>query len=594
MKNEKKITTNFLKEYFWILGFLKPYKLAFLCVVACSIFITAVELLMPKVIQVFIDAIVPDKNTELFTVIIGILVVLLFCKIIVGSYKVILERKIQEQASRDLQVELFNQLRRLGFSFFEKTPIGEILSLMNKELNAAQEIYRRYLPGMINGFIFSIISVGIMLYTNVLLSLIIVPSLLVYYIIGPYFEKKAAMYGRKMSENSVNYNQRIYESIASLKEVRAFSQEQWNIKRVLEKLRIHNLSMINTYLYEFVRGSIRRATYYLGAMLLFVVGSYLIRVGDLTIGEFIAFLLYYFTTMHQITSVITVLTEQKVLMHQITRLYEFTNRKPDVFQMNSIVHFKKIKGDIKFDNVYFQYPNSPDILHNFSLDIKRGENIGIVGTSGCGKSTLFKLVARFYDPYKGDILIDGTPIKNLSFEQLRNSVGYVFQETFLFGGSIKENIRFGNPQVSDSEILEAAKLACAHEFIQELPDSYETIVGERGVKLSGGQKQRIAIARMIIKNPQVVLLDEATSALDTITEREVQKNLESFLKEKTTITIAHRISTIKDYDKIIVLENGTIVEAGTYNDLINRQGKLFSLLKGREDSNYLEGETVHA
>jgi ATP-binding cassette subfamily B protein/subfamily B ATP-binding cassette protein MsbA len=224
------------------------------------------------------------------------------------------------------------------------------------------------------------------------------------------------------------------------------------------------------------------------------------------------------------------------------------------------VKLPQIKGELRFENVWFRYAGK-DVLQGFSLDIRPGERVALVGTSGGGKSTILKLINRFYDPQRGAVLLDGVPLTQLSLDQLRDAIGVVFQETYLFGTTVRENIRFGNPEATDEQVEQAAMAANAHEFIMALPNGYDTYVGERGVKLSGGQRQRISIARMFVKNPRIILLDEATSALDSVSEKEVLKALEELMKGRTTIAVAHRLTTVQDYDRIIAVKDGKAVEA---------------------------------
>ncbi|MBP1989401.1 ABC transporter ATP-binding protein [Paenibacillus eucommiae] len=324
-------------------------------------------------------------------------------------------------------------------------------------------------------------------------------------------------------------------------------------------------------------------TYQIGGIAIFIYGYYLLQQNQLSVGAFVSFLMYYFTAMHCLTVVVTNITEQKVLMFQVERLYRFIRLQPQVEEANMPEHLDKVIGEIVFHNVSFAYTAELPVLHNFNLAISPGERVGIVGKSGNGKSTTLKLIGRFYDADQGYISIDGIPIHELSLSSLRTSLGYVFQETYIFGSSVKDNIRFGKPDASDDEVVEAAKSAYAHEFISELPEGYDTLVGERGVKLSGGQKQRIAIARMLIYNPAIVLLDEATSALDNTSEAEVQKAFETLLKGRTVVAVAHRLSTIKQFDRIVFIEDGGIEEMGTYDELLERDGILKRLSTGVND-----------
>jgi ATP-binding cassette subfamily B protein/subfamily B ATP-binding cassette protein MsbA len=577
--------SHLFKVYLWTLSFLKPYKWLFFLVILSSIFITGIELLIPKFIQYFIDVIVPEKNTALFFKLLGGIVVLLTIMIYLSTVRNNLQRIVQEKASRDIHFNIFSHLRKLGFSYFEKTPIGETLSLMNTEVTAVQNLYRQFIPFMIQEAIFSTIAIFILFTMNFKLALIIIPAFLLYYLVGPRFEQKASVLSKELSTNRIALNKKIYETISSLLEVRSYSSEEWEYGRLNDKVHIFNKSMIKAYLYAYLRGTVRRLSYNAGAIAILIYGSVLVRSNNLTVGEFSAFLLYYFTAMHRLTAVVTSMTEQRVLMYQVDKIYQMIKIKPDINEPDQPTYLSEIKGHVEFKDVHFRYPTSDHILKGFSLNVQPGQRIAFVGTSGNGKSTLLKLLGRFYDPSEGDILLDGVPLKKLQLSQIRDSLGYVFQETYLFGTSVRENIRFGKPDATDDQIEKAAKAAYAHEFIQELENGYDTLIGERGIKLSGGQKQRISLARMFLKNPAIILLDEATSALDNVSEVEVQHALDNLLREKTTITVAHRLSTIQDYDQIVVVDKGIVAEQGTYEELMAMRGTFYYLSEGQKDKN---------
>ncbi|HZG57233.1 ABC transporter ATP-binding protein [Paenibacillus sp.] len=329
-----------------------------------------------------------------------------------------------------------------------------------------------------------------------------------------------------------------------------------------------------------------------GGVATFAVGIVLVRDGAMSVGEFTVYALFYFRVMYNLTGIVTLMTEQRILLQQTATLYDFVHRRPAVEEADEPVALERIAGAFRFEDVRFGYPGRPDVVRGFSLDVRPGEKLALVGTSGGGKSTILKLVARFYDPDEGDIRLDGVPLRSLSLGQLREAIGYVFQETYLFGSSVRDNIRFGRPDAPEEDIVAAAKAAFAHDFIAALPDGYDTIVGERGVKLSGGQKQRIAIARMFVKNPSVVLLDEATSALDSVSEQEVQRALDSLLAGRTTIAVAHRLSTVRGFDRIAVVEEGRCAEIGSYDELLERRGFFYRLLEGQQ-SREEEGVPAH-
>ncbi|WP_166237737.1 ABC transporter ATP-binding protein [Paenibacillus turpanensis] len=562
---------------------MKPYwKTLVLLVLAMGV-VSSVELAIPKLIEHFIDVIVPEERatgvkTE-FLLLIGILAAALGLMFGASVLENLSQRQLQEKAARDLQYSMFRHLRKLGFSYFEKRPIGETLSFLNTEVAEVQKLYRQGFPWMINGIVFSAISIGVMVATSVQLTLIVLPSFLLYYIFGPKLERLASVYGKQLAQDRIAEQQKVYESISSLAELRAHGSEAWDMERYQAKVDTHNASFLKMFWYAYLRGSNRRMSYYIGGIVIFVYGYYLFVNNELAAGQFVAFTLYYFAAMHRLTAVVTNITEQKVLMYQAQRLYEFMQTEPDIREPEVSRELKQVRGELCFHDVVFGYEGKPPVLQGLSFTVPAGTRAALVGTSGNGKSTILKLAGRFYDPQEGRITLDGVPVDELSLGSLRNALGYVFQETYLFGASIRENIRFGCPEASDEEVVQAAKAAYADSFIRELPEGYDTVVGERGVKLSGGQRQRIAIARMYMKNPAVVLLDEATSALDNVSEAEVQQALDTLLSGRTILTVAHRLSTIKDYDEIFVLDGGRVVESGTYEALLAAKGVFYSLAK---------------
>ncbi|SFL71316.1 ATP-binding cassette, subfamily B [Gracilibacillus orientalis] len=571
-----------LRVYFWTLSFLKPYKWKLILLILCGLVITGSQLVIPKLIQYFIDTILESQQTNPFLWLIGLVVMLVVLIITFSAIRNIAQRSLQEKASRDMQFSIYSHLRKLGFAYFEKHPVGESLALMNTEVASLQNLYRQLLPWMINNFIFSIISITLMVSISWKLSLILIPSLLLYYIFGPYLEKKASMYGKIMADDRVRFNQKVYESIASINDIRANAAEDWDLSHIKSRYKQLNKMMIKTYWFAFWRGTNRRMSYYIGGVAIIIVGSHLSLTGAMSTGAFVAFLLYYFQTMHILTSVVTTITEQRVLMDQAEKLYKFINIPSVVQEEEHTATIDKVPGNIVFQDVSFHYSDGPSVLSNFSLSINTGQKVALVGASGNGKSTILKLVGRFYDPTKGRILLDSQPIHKLSFRDLRENLGFVFQETYLFGASVRDNILFGKPDASEAEVVEAAKAAFAHDFILELPNGYDTLLGERGVKLSGGQKQRISIARMFIKNPPIILLDEATASLDTISEKEVQAALQRLMHGRTTITVAHRLSTIQHYDHIVLIEKGRVLESGNYDELIGQKGAFYHLSLGQK------------
>lgn len=575
-----KTRSNLTRVYWWTISYLGKYKWHVALFIGCGMMVTGIELSIPKFIQYFIDTVLPDKNTSQF---LQLMLLLFFCIVVLlaaTAVRNLLQRIFQEKAARDLQLGLFRQLRRLGFSYYEQHPVGETLSLFNTEVAAVQQIYRRYFPYIIQGSLTFGIAVFLVVQINVKLTLLIIPFFLSYYLIGPYFERKAALIGREAQQKRTEANKKLYDSVSALLELRAYGAQQWDIRRLINKFATFHKVLFTQYLNAYLRGTVRRVTTYFGALFLFVYGIFLVQGGEMSVGEFIAFASYYFIVMGDLTYIVTLTTEQRILLHQAEKLHQFMHREPDVVEQEQPRLLSTIRGELRFRHVYFGYPQCPEIIRDFNLHIRPGEKVALVGTSGNGKSTLLKLVGRFYDPQQGDIELDSIPIRQLAFSDLRGAMGFVFQETYLYGTTVMENIRFGHPEASDDQVIAAAKAAYAHDFIMQMPQGYETLVGERGIKLSGGQKQRLAIARMFVKNPSIVLLDEATSALDNMSELEVQKALEALLEGRTTIAIAHRLSTVRHYDRIVVVEEGRNAEEGSYEELMERRGLFRKLAEG--------------
>lgn len=583
IRNSKKTVTSF-RVYLWIISYLKKYKFLMLQFILCGLLISFSELVIPKIIQYLIDHVFPQRDYMGFTQILFVVLAVFCVTIAVATYRNKLQRFIQEMPSLDILQSLFEHLRKLGFAYYERHPTGETMSMFREELENIQSIYRKYLPGIVQEGTMFVISASLLVITNSLMSIIVLPCFLSYYLFGPYFEKKAALWALEVQKRRTVVNKKLFDSISGLLELRAFHAVKWDLQNL--KTKHAELNRANTYenWYAYLRGTVRRVTSGLGALFIFAIGIEFIQNGKMTIGEFVAFTILYFYVINNLTRIVTLTTEQRIIVVQAEKLYQFMALQPAVNESEKTVKLEHIKGKITFKDVSFSYAQfGAQTLQNVNFQIYPGEKIALVGKSGHGKTTIIKLFGRFYDPNGGQIFLDDIELDRLSLSQLREAVGYVFQETYMFDSTIRENIRFGNPQMDDHEVIRAAKAAYAHDFITELPSGYDTVIGERGVKLSGGERQRLAIARMFIKNPRIVILDEATSALDNISEHEVKEALDKLMEGRTTIAIAHRLSTVQDYDRILVVEKGCIQEKGTYSDLVSRRGIFYKLLKGQSE-----------
>ncbi|GFN30889.1 ABC transporter ATP-binding protein [Paenibacillus xylaniclasticus] len=567
--------------YRWMLSFLSAYRGPFVIVFLMGIVITTVELLLPKALQIVIDNALPSKDTRLLSEIFFSLIVLVAISIFLTLKKNLIDRRIRENVARDVQIGIYQKIRKLGFSYFEEHPVGESIGLLQSEVDALQRFYRELFPRFIQTGLFSLISVLMMCTISIPLALIMFPTLLLYNIFGRNLDRKVSDYGNKFAEQRVHFSQTIYEMLSAQVELRTNAAEEWGNKRGEEATESLNKALRQSFNFINLRNATRIFFQYIGSIVTIMYGVHLLLSNVITVGEISAFLIYFFTAMQNMTSFIMLTSEQRVMIRQAHRLYEIYAATPDVVEQKNPIELQEVKGHIKFNDVAFAYKGKDPIIKGVTLEIEAGQRLALVGPSGEGKSTLIKLLPRFYDPVSGSITIDQIDIRNWSLKQLRQTIGIVFQETYLFGSTIRENILIGNPTASEEEVIAAAKAAAAHEFIMRLPQGYDTPVKERGVILSGGQKQRISIARLFLKSPKIILLDEATAALDNFSEAEVTDALKNLMKGRTTITIAHRISTIKDYDVIAFLKDGRITEIGSYEELMKKEGEFFSLVSGQ-------------
>lgn len=576
---------NYWAVYKWTLGYMRPYMWPLIGFIACGLVLVVADLSVPKFIQLLVDHVIPDRDLALFGLLVAGMLGILVLRLAATFGTTLMQRRFTEKAARDLQLSILAKLRTLGFAYYEKHPVGETLTLFHTDSAAVQRFYRDLFPFMLLRSIMLVLSIVMLVTIDPLLSLILVPCLVLYYWTGRHFEKKAGDYRKETNEVRAEVNAHIYNSIAGQTEIRSNGSHDWSVEKVMERQRKLNVVELKMWRFLYYRISSRFFAVNLGILAFFAIGGYMVLNDRLSVGAFVAFSMYFLDVAFSTTAVVNMITQQKAVMFQAERIASFMKEEAAVREGEEPRQMPaNVRGEFEFRGVGFSYDYGRPVLEDFTLSIKPGEKLALVGTSGGGKSTIMKLIGRFYDPMHGEILLDRVPIRELPLGELRRTIGFVFQETYLFGNSIRENIRFGNLDATDDEIVLAAKAAYAHDFIMSFPDGYDTVVGERGVKLSGGQKQRIAIARMFVKQPAVILLDEATSSLDNASETEVEQALRALMEGRTTITVAHRLSTIKDYDRIAVMAHGRIAEMGNYSELLANRGALYQLEMGQMES----------
>ena len=566
---------NFLHYY-------KPYKSILYGVVIGSLVAALLDLVFPMLVRQILNEVLPQKNTDRLLHDTGILFILYLGNYgllyLVNYYGHLMSAKIENDMRRDL----FEHLQQMSFKYFDNAKTGQLLSRLTSDIAEIGELSFRGPNDIIVCCITMIGTIGILFWMNVYLGILIAVLLIAKTLHTVYVNKKMKAAFRENRIKSGEITARAEESLGGIRLVKAFAQEEYELARFMEK----SLDFLETR-----RKSYKILAYFSGSvnfftnitnLLILACGGLLIAKDKLSLSDFVAFLLYVNLFMKPLLR-LTVFTEMYQRgMAGFQRFYEIMEMKPEIINQKDTVVCKKIRGEIEFDNLVFGYSDQKKVIKGFNLKIAPGQTVAFVGETGAGKTTIASLLLRFYDPLSGRILVDGIDIRQYKQQELRRNIGIVQQDVFLFSDSVTHNIAYAKPEAEQSEVENAARLAAADKFIEELPNKYATEIGERGVKLSGGQKQRLAIARVFLKNPPIVILDEATSSLDNYTEKLIQESLDKLAENRTTLIIAHRMSTIKNADKIIVLNNGEVAEIGTHSTLMSMGGLYYNLYNAQK------------
>jgi ATP-binding cassette subfamily B protein len=568
---------NFLHYY-------KPYKSILYGVVIGSLVAALLDLVFPMLVRQILNEVLPQKNTDRLLHDTGILFILYLGNYgllyLVNYYGHLMSAKIENDMRRDL----FEHLQQMSFKYFDNAKTGQLLSRLTSDIAEIGELSFRGPNDIIVCCITMIGTIGILFWMNVYLGILIAVLLIAKTLHTVYVNKKMKAAFRENRVKSGEITARAEESLGGIRLVKAFAQEEYELARFMEK----SLDFLETR-----RRSYKILAYFSGSvnfftnitnLLILSCGGLLIAKDKLSLSDFVAFLLYVNLFMKPLLR-LTVFTEMYQRgMAGFQRFYEIMEMKPEIINQKDTVVCKKIRGEIEFDNLVFGYSDQKKVIKGFNLKIAPGQTVAFVGETGAGKTTIASLLLRFYDPLSGRILVDGIDIRQYKQQELRRNIGIVQQDVFLFSDSVTHNIAYAKPEAEQSEVENAARLAAADKFIEELPNKYATEIGERGVKLSGGQKQRLAIARVFLKNPPIVILDEATSSLDNYTEKLIQESLDKLAENRTTLIIAHRMSTIKNADKIIVLNNGEVAEIGTHSTLMSGGGLYYNLYNAQKQT----------
>ena len=549
----------------------KPYKKLFILDLLAAFLVSACDLFYPMITRNIINDVIPNKQIKLLFVFAIVLTLIFLIKAGLNYFMQYWGYVVGVRMQADMRRDLFDKLQDMPNKYFDNNKTGVIMSRIINDLLDISELAHHGPEDLFISLVMLVGSFIILCTINVPLTIItfaIIPFLL-FYTIHKRNKMKKAFKETRVKTGEVNAT--IENSISGVRVTKSFGNKSYEMEKfdksngIFKKAREHAYKAMAEYF---------SGMFFLVDMLELIVliaAGYFTYLGKINVGDFAAYLLYIKMFLQPIRKLINFNEMFQNGMSGFERYEEIMNEENEK-EIPNAKDLKDVKGKITIKDVTFRYDNKESILENFNLDIEAGKMVALVGPSGGGKTTICNLIPRFYDYESSQIFIDDVDISTVTLKSLRENIGIVQQDVFLFTGTIKENIMYGNPNATDEEVIEAAKNACLHDFIMGLEDGYDTFIGERGVKLSGGQKQRISIARVFLKNPAILILDEATSALDNVTEYEIQKALEELSKDRTTLVVAHRLSTVKNSDEIVVLTDKGIEERGTHEELIKLGG----------------------
>ncbi|MFM8551635.1 MAG: ABC transporter ATP-binding protein [Nitrospiraceae bacterium] len=562
-----------MKSLLRVLRYLRPYRTLAIITLLCACLVTALELVPPWLIKIVIDDVIQSHRPNLLPQVIAGLLLAYALKNVFASLRIRLNNTLEQRVVHELREQVFAALQRLSVSYYESRSTGEIMSRVTNDTEHVERIFIDGLEGMLTASL-TLTGITVMLFALnwklALLSMLPVPILI---LSAMLFTRRVHGYYHQIRKHAADLNAYLQDALSGIRETMGFNRQAYEERRFGAISRQYSESNLKAMCLWSVYSPGMIFVGSLGSLLILWYGAGEVMRGALTVGELVMFLSYlalFYVPINQIHSV------NHMLQHALAaseRVFEILDQRPEVDDRPGVVSpGRRLDGAVRFEQVSFHYRPDVPILHEMSLAVRPGERIALVGPSGAGKSTMLKVLLRFYDVRGGAVLIDGLDIRDLPLAFVRSQIGLVQQEPFLFNGTVRENIAYGDLAAGQERIEEVARAARAHEFITSLPEGYDTWIGERGVKLSVGQKQRVSIARVLLKDPPIVIFDEATSNIDTETEVKIREALAMLTKGRTTFIIAHRLSTLHDVDRILVVEQGRIVEEGTHEALLARGG----------------------
>ncbi|MEB2338525.1 MAG: ABC transporter ATP-binding protein [Nitrospirales bacterium] len=556
-----------------VLSYLKPFRLLAVVTFVCAGLATALELVPPYLVKVVIDDVIQAKQPDLLPWVLTALLGAYVLRNLASSMRVRFNNNLEQKAVHALRMQVFGALQRLSLSYFENRSTGEIMTRVTSDTEHVERIFVDGLEGLLTASL-TLIGITIMLFTLnwklALLSLLPIPILAA---CAVWFTRRVHAYYHQIRKSVADLNAYLQDALSGIKETIGFNQHAYERQRFETLSQAYSQNSLKAmYLWSWYwPGMVFAGS--TGTVLILWYGAGEVLTGQLTVGQLVMFLSYltlFYTPINEIHSL------NHMLQHALAasdRVFEIIDTKPDVEERPGAVRpVERLRGAVEYRHVTFGYRPDALVLNEVNLSVQPGERIALVGPSGAGKTSMLKLLMRFYDVRSGALLVDGQDVRDLPLAFLRNQIGLVQQEPFLFNGTVRQNILYSDLSAGHERVEAAARAARAHEFISRLPDGYDTWIGERGVKLSVGQKQRVSIARVLLRDPPIVIFDEATSNIDTETEVKIREALNDLTKGRTTFIIAHRLATLHDVDRIVVVEHGTIVEEGVHDALMRRGG----------------------
>ena len=575
-----------------LLTYLRPYTAEVIKTLLLMAAVIVVELFNPYMLKLGIDKYIAEGDWKNLFVLGGVMIVANIVAVVCSRLRMLIMGRVSNNIILTIRQQLYSHIQKLSFSFFDSRPTGKILSRIIGDVNSLNDVFANSVTSLVPELVKIVAVVVIMMVMNYrlgIVALITLPFMLVvFFFISTASRKRWQMHRKKSS----NLNAFTHEDFSGIRVVQSFAAEQETSSTFLQLCNEWRDSFVRAVRINDFFWPTTEMSWGIGTILVFWFGSRMIETGNITPGLLVAFSGYVSMFWQPIMNISNFYNQLVTNMAGAERIFEILDIEPDIKDRPDAKPLPEIKGDVSFRNVTFGYDEGQEVLKDVTFDVPAWQTVALVGSTGAGKTTIVNLISRFYEVTSGEVLIDGHNVNDVTLESLRSQIGVMPQDTFLFSATIMENIRYGKLDATDEEVIEAAKAVSAHDFIMKLEKGYQTEVNERGTRLSAGQRQLIAFARALLANPRILILDEATASIDTHTERLVQQGIQKLLEGRTSFVIAHRLSTIRNADRIMVVEDGGIVESGTHEELIRLRGQYYNLYTSQFRFLEDEGEAV--